>query len=78
MYLTFGATLVDITTKIAGIRLKNPTMLASEIMDEDAGSMQRIIECDAGAIVTKSIGLNAREGYPNPKHLTMGNTNNFR
>lgn len=71
LYLTFGVTLVDITTKIAGIRLKNPTILASGIMDEDAGSMQRIIECDAGAIVTKSIGLKAREGYPNPTVIEL-------
>ena len=46
-------------------------MLASGIMDEDAGSMQRIIECDAGAIVTKSIGLDAREGYPNPTVIEL-------
>jgi dihydroorotate dehydrogenase (NAD+) catalytic subunit len=71
LYLTFGVILVDITTKIAGIRLKNPTILASGIMDEDAGSMQRIIECNAGAIVTKSIGLTAREGYPNPTVIEL-------
>lgn len=28
--------------------------------------MQRIIDCGAGAIVTKSIGVHARDGYPNP------------
>ena len=51
--------------------MKNPTILASGIMDEDAGSMQRIIECNAGAIVTKSIGLTAREGYPNPTVIEL-------
>lgn len=35
-------------------------------MDEDAGSMKRIIDCGAGAVVTKSIGSKPREGYPNP------------
>jgi len=35
-------------------------------MDEDAGSMKRIFSCGAGGIVTKSIGLQSREGYPNP------------
>jgi dihydroorotate dehydrogenase (NAD+) catalytic subunit len=35
-------------------------------MDEDAGSMKRIADCGAGAIVTKSIGLQPREGYKNP------------
>ena len=35
-------------------------------MDEDARSMKRILDCGAGAIVTKSIGLKPREGYKNP------------
>ena len=35
-------------------------------MDEDAGSMERIFNCGAGAIVTKSIGLKPRKGYANP------------
>ena len=46
-------------------------MLASGIMDEDSGSMQRIIDCGAGAIVTKSIGLLARDGYPNPTVIEL-------
>lgn len=40
-------------------------------MDEDAGSIQRIISCGAGAIVTKSIGIQPREGYPNPTVLEL-------
>jgi len=46
-------------------------MLASGIMDEDAGSMKRIIQCGAGAIVTKSIGLQLRKGYPNPTIIEL-------
>jgi dihydroorotate dehydrogenase (NAD+) catalytic subunit len=57
---------VDITTAIGSLHLTNPTMLASGIMGEDAGSIQRISACGAGAIVTKSIGVKAREGYSNP------------
>ena len=67
----FGVPSMDISTKIAGLQLKNPTILASGIMDEDAGSMQRIIESGAGAIVTKSVGLQAREGYPNPTLIEL-------
>ncbi len=40
-------------------------------MDEDAGSMNRIFKSGAGAIVTKSIGLKPREGYPNPSVLNL-------
>ena len=71
LYSTFGGTLPDITTNIAGIKLENPTMLASGIMDEDSGSIKRIIDCGAGAIVTKSIGLSARKGYPNPTVIEL-------
>jgi len=40
-------------------------------MDEDAGSMTRIFKSGAGAIVTKSIGLKPREGYPNPSAVEL-------
>ncbi len=40
-------------------------------MDEDAGSMTRIFKLGAGAIVTKSIGLKPRDGYPNPSAIEL-------
>ena len=63
--------MVNLTTKISSLNLRNPTILASGIMDEDAGSMKRIFDCDAGAVVTKSIGLKPREGYPNPTFVEL-------
>ena len=51
---------------IVGLDLRNPTILASGIMGYSIGSFQRVIEGGAGAIVTKSIGLKSRAGYPNP------------
>jgi dihydroorotate dehydrogenase (NAD+) catalytic subunit len=56
---------------LSSLKLKNPTILASGLMDEDAGSMKRIFNCGAGAIVTKSIGLKPREGYPNPTIIEL-------
>ncbi len=35
-------------------------------MDEDAGSMERIFNCGAGGVVSKSIGVEPKEGYSNP------------
>jgi len=35
-------------------------------MNEDAGSMKRIFKNGAGAVVTKSIGIKANKGHPNP------------
>ncbi len=63
--------MADLSTTISSLRLKNPTLLASGIMDEDAGSIQRMIDCGAGAIVTKSIGMQPREGYANPTVLEL-------
>ena len=40
-------------------------------MDEDAGAMKRVFESDAGAVVTKSIGLKPRDGYPNPTVIEL-------
>jgi len=58
--------LVNLATKISSLKLSNPTILASGLMDEDAGSMKRVFKNGAGGIVTKSIGLKPREGYANP------------
>jgi len=56
----------SINTCIAGLELNNPTILASGIMGYSIGSFQRAEEGGAGAVITKSIGLKARMGYPNP------------
>jgi len=61
--------MVDISTTISGIKLKNPTMLAAGILGETGDSLLKIAEGGAGALVTKSIGIEPREGYPNPTFL---------
>lgn len=53
-------------TELGRIRLENPTVLASGILDETGGSMLRAAGAGAGALVTKSIGSEPRLGYPNP------------
>jgi len=65
--------LVSLKTNIASLNLNNPTILASGLMDEDAGSMKRIFSSGAGAIVTKSIGINSRDGYKNPTVIELEN-----
>ena len=40
-------------------------------MDEDARSMERIFNSGAGGIVTKSIGLKPRNGFPNPTVIEL-------
>jgi dihydroorotate dehydrogenase (NAD+) catalytic subunit len=62
---------VNLRTTIASLNLENPTILASGIMDEDAGSMMRAFNSGAGAVVTKSIGIKPRHGYPNPTFVEL-------
>jgi len=53
---------------LCGLKLKNPLILASGILGSSASSLKEIAE-DAGAVVTKSIGLEGRVGYRNPTAL---------
>ncbi len=56
----------DISTSLAGVKLRNPTILASGILGITTASLIRIANSGAGAITTKSIGPVKREGYVNP------------
>jgi dihydroorotate dehydrogenase (NAD+) catalytic subunit len=51
---------------IAGLQLRNPTMLAAGILGMSGTSMLEVIRNGAGAVVTKSLGLKPRKGYANP------------
>ncbi len=55
-----------LSTNIAGLKLVNPTLVASGILGYTGDSLQRVAEAGAGAVVTKSVGIEARPGYPNP------------
>jgi len=55
-----------LATEIAGLKLRNPTMLAAGILGISGASLLEVIENGAGAVVTKSLGLKPREGYANP------------
>lgn len=57
---------MSLRVKISKLNLENPTILASGILGESSGSIKRVALAGAGAVVTKSIGKEAREGYPNP------------
>lgn len=63
--------MVDISTEFAGLRLKNPTMLAAGILGETGYSLLNITKGGAAAVVTKSIGVSPREGHPNPTFVEM-------
>ena len=53
-------------TNVAGLQLENPLILASGILGYSAESLQRVAKAGAGAVVSKSVGVEPRVGYPNP------------
>ncbi|MEM1607586.1 MAG: dihydroorotate dehydrogenase [Candidatus Bathyarchaeia archaeon] len=57
---------IDLRTRVAGLDMPNPTMLASGILGTTADILREAANAGAGAVVTKSVGLKPREGYPNP------------
>jgi dihydroorotate dehydrogenase (NAD+) catalytic subunit len=58
--------MADLGVDLCGLRLRNPTMLASGVLDETAATMVEVARAGAGAVVTKSVGMSPREGHANP------------
>ncbi|HIJ16642.1 MAG TPA: dihydroorotate dehydrogenase [Thermoplasmata archaeon] len=58
--------MADLGVDLCGLRLRNPTMLASGVLDETAATMVEVARAGAGAVVTKSVGRSPREGHANP------------
>jgi dihydroorotate dehydrogenase (NAD+) catalytic subunit len=55
-----------LTITIAGLKLHSPTALASGILGYSGDSMKAVEKNGAGAVITKSVGVAPRIGYPNP------------
>lgn len=58
--------MTELSTDVGGLALALPGMVASGIMDETGASMVRMLGAGAGAVVTKSIGLQPNAGHENP------------
>lgn len=52
--------------EICNVKFKNPTILAAGILGSTAASMNWVSRSGAGAVVTKSFGLEPNKGYVNP------------
>ena len=55
-----------LSTEIAGLKMPNPTALASGILGYTGDSLNLAAKNNAGAVVTKSVGVAPRIGYSNP------------
>ena len=58
--------MADLGTRIGGLALRNPFLLASGIWGESGESLAGAWDAGAGGVITKSIGSVPRLGYPNP------------
>lgn len=58
--------MVSLETSIAGVMLKNPTVLVSGIMDTTVSAMASAVRGGAAAVTTKSVGSVPRKGNANP------------
>lgn len=56
----------DLSVEIAGLKLRNPTVLASGFLGVSGATLRRVVDAGAGAVVAKSASLKPREGYPGP------------
>lgn len=61
----------DLSVEFAGIKLPNPTILASGILGVSGEIMVRVGRAGAGAVVCKSFNRKGREGYRNPSFIEV-------
>jgi dihydroorotate dehydrogenase (NAD+) catalytic subunit len=57
-------------TKLCGVRLRNPTVLASGILGVSGASLAKVARNGAGAVTSKSVCIEERKGHPCPILLT--------
>lgn len=60
-----------LSISIAGMELRNPTMLASGFLGISQAIFNRLYNADVGAIVSKSISCAPMEGYRNPTAVCL-------
>jgi dihydroorotate dehydrogenase (NAD+) catalytic subunit len=58
--------MADITVDLCGIRLANPTVLASGVLGISRELLMRVAEAGAGAVTIKSVTMQPRAGHSGP------------
>ncbi len=62
---------MKLTIEAGGLKLSNPTILAAGILGTTGASLKRVASMGAGAVVTKSIGIEPKFGHPNPSLVKL-------
>jgi len=56
----------NMAVEVGGLRFKNPVLLAAGILGVSPSSLLRVARSGAGGVVTKSLSVEPRDGFPNP------------
>jgi dihydroorotate dehydrogenase (NAD+) catalytic subunit len=67
----------DIKTTIGSVEIRNPLILASGILGSTYSTLNKAFQEGFGAVTTKSIGIQPREGNPNPSVLYLPEINSI-
>jgi dihydroorotate dehydrogenase (NAD+) catalytic subunit len=62
---------MKVECEAGGLKLSNPTILAAGIMGTTGASLKRIVGLGAGAVITKSIGIEPKYGHHNPTMVAL-------
>ena len=62
----------DLSVTLCGVRLPNPTVLASGVLGLSHEVLERVARSGCGALTTKSCSLQPRTGYRNPVIVDWG------
>jgi len=62
----------SLSINLAGLKLRNPTLLASGFLGISQEIFNRLYAAGIGAVVTKSISIDPRDGYRNPTVVAVG------
>lgn len=60
-----------LSVEFCGLKLENPTVLASGILGTSAELLKRVAKSGAGALTPKSIGYSPRAGHKNPAVVAL-------
>ncbi len=63
--------MANLKTDFCGIKLENPTILASGILGVSAGTLKIAAQGGAGAVTIKSISIEPRTGHKNPSVIAF-------
>jgi len=58
--------MVNLAVDVGGLRFGSPVLLAAGILGVSPSSLLRAARSGAGGVVTKSLSIDPRDGYPNP------------